>query len=130
MIENNNTFLLRLFRSEIKPSKQFEEQLRQLIENRNIDNEENLKLDANVNLILSSNQDIKVVKELIRKYCKKNSNTYLHGITSNLGELNLVYQPFKSTLDHFQKKPNITLMQERSFAYTSEKLKNVYDYSL
>ena len=62
MIENNNTFLLRLFKSEIKPSKQFEEQLRQLIENRNIDNDENLKLDADVNLILSSNQDIKVIK--------------------------------------------------------------------
>jgi len=62
-----------------------------LIENRNIDNDENLKLDADVNLILSSNQDIKVIKQLIRKYCKKNNFVYLNGIIKNLGELNLVY---------------------------------------
>jgi hypothetical protein len=42
-------------------------------------------------LILSSNQDIKVIKQLIRKYCKKNNFVYLNGIIRNLGELNLVY---------------------------------------
>lgn len=39
IIENNNKFLLTIFHSDHRPSPQFEQQLRDMIENRNIDNE-------------------------------------------------------------------------------------------
>jgi hypothetical protein len=70
------------------------------------------------------------LKNLIRKYSKKNNYKFLKQCMLNLNNYTLNYEPFKTHLAHFENKSKFILKQEPSYSFLVEKLKHVYDYSL
>ena len=107
--------MLLLYQHNVKPSPIFEEELKGLIDNRNMDSEDNLELDINVNMILSANMDIGQVKQLIRKYAKRSNYRFLKQVMLNLTNYALHMEPLPSSLAHLTTKPVFKLTQEPPF---------------
>jgi hypothetical protein len=71
-----------------------------MIDNGNIESEENMTLDISVNTILSIDMDIHSLKQLIRRYSKKNNYKFLKQCMVSITNYNLSYQPLNSSLDY------------------------------
>ena len=67
-----------------------------------------MALDIGVNTILSLDMDIHSIKELIRKYSKKNNYKFLRQIMESLTNYSLNSLPLPSSLNYTSK---LTLQQ-------------------
>lgn len=101
-----------------------------MIENRNIESEENLELEINVNIILSTEMDINTVKNLFRRYSRKNNYKFLKQCLLNLTNYNLVLPALPSTLHYLTSKPTFALSQEPPAQFARDKMAHVYNYAL
>lgn len=119
ILETNNKFLLSIYHTGLRPSKAFECELREMIDNDNTESEESMAFHINVNTILSMDMDIEAIKLLIRKYSKKNNYKFLKQIMVSLTNYSIVHQPLASSLDYLHNKPHLVITQEPSFQLTN-----------
>ena len=84
-----------------------------------------MTLDIGVNTILSLDMDINSIKELIRKYSKKNNYKFVRQIMESLTNYSLNPEPLPSSLAY---NSSLTLHQEPPFKLVLDKMKHVFEY--
>lgn len=48
----------------------------------------------------------------------------------NINSFNLVFSPLQTSLEYFDKKPELKLTQEPTYPFLADKFKHVYNYSV